>query len=216
MSDLLTMALVALSIAFTSSMAHAQVNRCIDANGKVLYSDRICDAGQRGGQIERRKTRDEIYRERLQALDAEDRKQQQNLIEQQREAAQYNARAYQQAPVLRHSGNDWAARKALENSATSARSITNNGGKWDSNAEAERARARHEENLKRMAEENQRAQLEAATRIRPTAITNCFGYQCRDNMGGSYNRATGDKNLMIGPEGQRCTWFEPSRQWQCR
>jgi hypothetical protein len=30
-----------------------------------------------------------------------------------------------QAPVVRHSGNDWAARKALENAATSASSITN-------------------------------------------------------------------------------------------
>lgn len=35
------------------------------------------------------------------------------------------------APVLRNSTNDWAARKALENAATSASSITNNGGKFD-------------------------------------------------------------------------------------
>ena len=34
-------------------------------------------------------------------------------------------------PVLRNSTNDWAARKALENAATSASSITNNGGKFD-------------------------------------------------------------------------------------
>lgn len=35
------------------------------------------------------------------------------------------------APVVRNSTNDWAARKALENAATSASSITNNGGKFD-------------------------------------------------------------------------------------
>ena len=42
-------------------------------------------------------------------------------------APQFNV----QAPTLRHSGNDWAARKALENAATSASSITNNGGRFD-------------------------------------------------------------------------------------
>lgn len=35
------------------------------------------------------------------------------------------------APVVRNSTKDWAARKALENAATSASSITNNGGKFD-------------------------------------------------------------------------------------
>lgn len=35
------------------------------------------------------------------------------------------------APVVRNSTNDWAARKALENAATSASSITNNGGRFD-------------------------------------------------------------------------------------
>ncbi|MDH4417665.1 MAG: hypothetical protein QE485_10605 [Acidovorax sp.] len=39
--------------------------------------------------------------------------------------------ASMRAPVLRNSTNDWAARKALENAATSASSITNNGGKFD-------------------------------------------------------------------------------------
>lgn len=35
------------------------------------------------------------------------------------------------APVVRNSTKDWAARKALENAATSASSITNNGGRFD-------------------------------------------------------------------------------------
>ncbi len=35
------------------------------------------------------------------------------------------------APTVRHSGNDWAARKALENAATAASSITANGGRFD-------------------------------------------------------------------------------------
>ena len=36
-----------------------------------------------------------------------------------------------QAPVVRNSTNDWAARKALENAATAASSITANGSAWD-------------------------------------------------------------------------------------
>jgi hypothetical protein len=36
-----------------------------------------------------------------------------------------------QAPVVRHSGNDWQARNDLRNALVSASSITNNGGKWD-------------------------------------------------------------------------------------
>lgn len=39
----------------------------------------------------------------------------------------------QRTPVIRHSGNDWAARKELENARTSAMSITANGGKFDRN-----------------------------------------------------------------------------------
>ena len=42
-----------------------------------------------------------------------------------------NAPAPVTAPTVRNSTNDWAARKALENAATSASSITNNGGRFD-------------------------------------------------------------------------------------
>lgn len=40
------------------------------------------------------------------------------------------------APVVRNSTNDWAARKALENAATAASSITANGGRFDQNGPA--------------------------------------------------------------------------------
>lgn len=42
-----------------------------------------------------------------------------------------NAPAPVQAPTVRHSGNDWAARNALRNAEVSASSIMNNGGRWD-------------------------------------------------------------------------------------
>ncbi|HTH12307.1 MAG TPA: hypothetical protein VMA55_22275, partial [Acidovorax sp.] len=42
-----------------------------------------------------------------------------------------NAPAPVQAPVVRHSGNDWQARNDLRNALVSASSITNNGGRFD-------------------------------------------------------------------------------------
>jgi hypothetical protein len=46
-------------------------------------------------------------------------------------ASMPNAPAPVQAPTIRTSANDWQARKDLENAATSAASITNNGGRFD-------------------------------------------------------------------------------------
>ena len=64
-------AALALTAVFTVNLAYAQVNRCQDASGKVIYSDKPCASGHRGGQIERAKTQDEIYSERIQAYEAE-------------------------------------------------------------------------------------------------------------------------------------------------
>lgn len=76
---------LALSAVFTVNLSYAQVNRCQDANGKVIYSDKPCASGQRGGQIERAKTQDEIFSERVQAYEAENRKQERALAAQQRQ-----------------------------------------------------------------------------------------------------------------------------------
>ena len=194
---------ISLALAFTlASPASAQVNRCKDAGGKIIYSDKPCDTGQTGRQIERQRTQAEIYQERDQAYNAEVRKQQRNMAEQQREWEDQSRRApqYQQAPVVRHSGNDWAQRKALENAATSANSITNSGGKWDGAAQAERARERGEESRRR-----------AAQAPKPTDITNCNGGFCHDNQGGVYHRS--GPNFMTGPNGQAC--HRAGNSWNC-
>ena len=194
---------ISLVLAFAlASPASAQVNRCKDAGGKIIYSDKPCDTGQTGRQIERQRTQAEIYQERDQAYNAEVRKQQRNMAEQQREWEDQSRRApqYQQAPVVRHSGNDWAQRKALENAATSATSITNNGGKWDGAAQAARAREREEESRRR-----------AAQAPKPTNITNCGGGFCHDNQGGVYHRVGPD--FMTGPNGQAC--HRAGNFWNC-
>ena len=41
-------AALALTAVFTVNLAYAQVNRCQDASGKVIYSDKPCASGHRG------------------------------------------------------------------------------------------------------------------------------------------------------------------------
>ena len=193
---------ISLALAFAlTSPASAQVNRCKDGSGKTIYSDKPCDTGQTGRQIERQRTQAEVYQEREQAYNAEARKQKRNMAEQQRDWEDQNRRASQsqQVPVVRHSGNDWAQRKALENAATSATSISNSGGQWDRAAEAERAREREEQSRRR-----------AAQAPKPTSI-NCGGGFCQDNQGGTYHRSGPD--FMTGPNGQAC--HRSGNFWNC-
>lgn len=180
-------------LAITSSVVTAQVHRCKDAAGKVVFSDRPCAEGQTGGLIQRERTREEILQEREQALDAELRKQDRRMTEQEREFAEQQRRAMQPqtAPVVRHSGNDWQKRNELRNAEVSATSIMNNGGKWDRRAEAERARERREAALRN-----------PPTPPSPTNITRCSGGFCYDNLGNQYHPA--GQNFMTGPNGKAC------------
>lgn len=95
--------------------------------------------------------------------------------------------------------DDWQSRKNRENAATSASSITRNGGRFDANAEAARAQER------RNAARQMQAQQPA-----PSTITRCNGGACYDNMGGVYHRQ-GDN--LTGPQGQVCTRQGPN--WRC-
>ncbi|MDH4417663.1 MAG: DUF4124 domain-containing protein, partial [Acidovorax sp.] len=176
---------------FGTATASAQVHRCKDATGKLVFSDRPCEASQSGELVQRKRTREEILKEREQAGEAEIRKQNQRLAEQERalSASQRGVPA-PQAPVPRHSGNDWQKRKDLENAATSAGSIANNGGRWDQNAEAERARVRREEALRHQAANP------------PSMITNCNGGFCYDTNGNVYNR---NGSFLNRTDGQTCT-----------
>lgn len=179
----------------------AQVHKCKDAYGRTTYADAPCAAGQSGGLLERRRSQSDIYRERMQAVEAEDRKQIQRTAEQEREWETSSQRAIQPltAPVMRHSSNDWARRKELANAATSASSITRNNGRWDEAAEAQRASERRE-----------RAAQQARSNP-PTQITNCTDAFCTDEKGGVYHRTL--PNFMTGPNGQAC--HRAGDMWNC-
>lgn len=92
------------------------------------------------------------------------------------------------------SQNDWQSRKDRENAATSAASITRNGGKWDAKAEAERR-----EDARRRG---------AAT---PPIITHCDPGFCYDDKGGTYHKVGPD--TMTGPNGRPC--HRAGNTWNC-
>lgn len=68
--------------------AHAQVYKCKDANGKMVYSDAPCASQQSGGLIQRKSTDYEKYQERVQAAEANARKYREQAAERQREYAE--------------------------------------------------------------------------------------------------------------------------------
>ncbi len=91
--------------------------------------------------------------------------------------------------------NDWQSRKDRENAATSASSITRNGGRFDSNAESAR---------------QQEAQRRAAQQP-ASSITHCDPGFCYDNKGGVYHKS--GTEFLIAPNGKTCSRSGPS--WVC-
>lgn len=91
--------------------------------------------------------------------------------------------------------DDWQSRKNRENAATSASSITRNGGRFDERAEAER---------------RQQA-LERAAQQPPTTFTHCDPGFCYDNKGGVYHKA--GPNILTGPNGRTCN--RSGNVWNC-
>ena len=79
---------------------HAQVFRCTGKHGEVIYSDRRCDHGG-GAQIERQKSWQEIARERDEAADAEARKQDRRMAEQEREYQEALGRQLREPSAMR-------------------------------------------------------------------------------------------------------------------
>lgn len=187
-------------LSFVALSASAQVYRCQDAAGKQTFSDRPCDSGQRGEQLQRKRTPDEVRQERDAAYRAELQKQDRRLVEQERDlsAQQQRARQLQQAPSSRHGGGDWERRNALRNAEVTSSSITNNRGAWDQAAEAQRK-----------AEED--ARRRTAAPASPPIFTHCVPGFCYDTQGGVYHRNGPD--FMTGPNGQVC--HRAGTMWTC-
>lgn len=184
-------------LGFAALSASAQVHRCKDAAGKTFYSDRPCDTGQTGQMIERQRSQAEIMRERQQAADANDRKEERRAAEQGLQPLPAQRPTAGAQPVQQVEG--WQDRKNRENAATSAASITRNGGRFDEKAEAERK------------EEARRKAQMAPPPPPPTNITRCDQGFCYDNQGSVYHR--NGQDFLIAPNGKTC--HRAGSNWNC-
>lgn len=193
---------VVVALAGASPAANAQVFRCTGPSGDLTFSDRPCGGASTGGLVLRERSFEERQQELEQANEAEARKQNRRLAEQERDWAARGQRVGrpQAAAAVTPAGGDWASRKARENAATSASSITKDGGRWDRVAEEQREKERRED-----------AKRRAAAAPPPTSFTNCGGGFCYDNQGGVYNRVSPD--FMTGPNGKTC--HRAGSMWNC-
>lgn len=72
------------AFAFAPGATNAQVFKCRSGSGQLVYSDVPCQTGHDGGLIEKAKSQGAIARERQRAADAEQRKQDRYLAEDER------------------------------------------------------------------------------------------------------------------------------------
>jgi hypothetical protein len=87
--------IMALALAALVSVAHAQVYKCIDKNGRASYVDTPCGARTHGSMIEREHANEEKPQERKDAQEAEIQKQAQRMDGQEREGTGEQQRAAQ-------------------------------------------------------------------------------------------------------------------------
>ena len=185
--------LIALAVTVSfSGIAHGQVYKCI-ANGKTIFSDAPCHSSQSGGLIQERKSPEQIYNERLQALEAEQIKQQRRQLEFERDLYERS----RQPAIIQHQyqnlpppAETWTERNDRRNREVSRGSIANNGGKWDQKAEAERKLAARK-----------KAEHAARHDNSPRNITSCDSGGCWDDRGDRYN---GSGSTLFRSDGKIC------------
>ena len=204
-----TIAITCLGLAAMS--AGAQVHRCKDATGKLMFSDRPCDVGQTGGQIMRQRSEDEIYQERMNAAEAQERKQLRREMEAE-QAARQAPPPPSVAPVQSaQSVNPFQCRKAKEelDLAMSLRTLS---------PEEKRIRVNGEQAKVAAAcgtppPEKLAAPAPAAKKAPPPFgnITRCEPGFCFDIHGRPYPR--NGQDFLVAPDGRACHRAGPN--WIC-
>lgn len=206
---------VAVSILGACLGADAQVHKCIDAAGKISYSQQPCMASQRGGQVlgdgatMRRTEEEEAYQaQRNRASLARTLQQQHEMIEgpvQERQPAIERRRAveapseepHQEAIADREGCETYSTRKgcmggdrARNPNWSARRGYYGGGGPADQRHEVEAERARQD--------------AAAAASRAPGRLSNCTASGCSDGAGNRYNR-TGDGSKFWRSDGKFCT-----------
>lgn len=197
----------------STAPAHAQVHRCLDASGKTIYSDAPCTTGQPGQLIERRKSQEEIVRERMQAAEANERKyrsqqaeRDQQNFETQRQNASRSTVSTQQPQNLSGSRACTEAKKDLEY-VSSIRTISQDEKRMRTNAAITQVNAACGSNTPLMQEPPKIIVRPG----RPRAFTHCDQGACYDDTGTVYHRSGPD--VLNGPGGVTC--FRSGSSWNC-
>lgn len=198
-----------LLIAMMAASAQAQVIRCTNPKtGEVTYSDKSCDNTHSSSLVERRKSREEIMAERLQAAEANEQKYRNRLAE-----MEVEQQTRQQAPVvaqqpLPDKSTSYECRLAQKNHETTSSSITG--------TTEERRNRINASTVKVNAACGMKTELMQAPPViinnRPNiTITNCNSGFCYDNHGGVYHRS--GTEFMTGPNGRTCN--RSGASWIC-
>lgn len=200
--------------ALTTSTS-AQAHRCKDASGKTIYSDAPCASGSTGSMIERQKSQETIYEERMRAEEANERKQ----LRREREMA------------LQPTNQDFARFKDPARPEPSTRSYSPhecNSAKRDLEIASGGIYRNDDEKRQKVyaakmkvsaacgTSEPSTGELEPRAKPRtrtpsPSIITHCDPGFCYDNMGGVYHKA--GPNFMTGPNGRAC--HRAGDMWNC-
>lgn len=169
--------------------AAAQVNKCVDAAGKVSYGEAPCAATQRGGQVLGRGATEPVHDPY---------------------AAQRTMDTYRRASAIQRSTLDAVTRQSQSqdpgavlmdhkpNERIDAQSKRNMDRRM---AELEADEQRRGEMDERRRLQREKAQAEA--RQGPIQLTNCDGSGCWDTRGNRYN-ATGDGSKFFRNDGKFC------------
>lgn len=204
--------------------AMAQVHRCKDASGKTIYSDAPCATSQTGGMIERQKSQEMIYEERVRADEANERKQirrERELATQSQQQSQDFDRRQNQVPSAA-SGRPISPHEC--NQAKRNLDIASGGIYRNNEEKRQRVNAAKAKVAADCGGPAEPLQAERAPPARPSAppaltstppppsvITHCNEAFCYDNQGGVYHKV--GPNVMTGPNGRTCSGAGP--QWTC-
>ncbi len=176
-----------------STAASAQVFRCQTPAGHTVYSDVPCSAGATGKQIQRQRTPAEIQTERIEAAQAESRKQ----VQRRNESLQEYERQAQ-------TGAGSPGRTAAPHKGYAERLAERNAGVQGTMKPYHAEVGGPADPTRPRPSQMQDSRL-PATNIR------CQGAYCQDNTGVDYHR---NGNFMTGPNGQMC--FQHGRSWSCQ
>lgn len=174
--------LLLMSIAALPAMA--QVHRCKDSSGQLVYSDKPCTAEQSGELIEKRKSQRAIYEEREQAYKAEAIKQERYAKERRREQMERIQALEQSQYSAQGQPKGYAERLAERNAGV-------------------RSNLEPKPGTRQTYERDNHPAIQAPIEKPYGRIKDCLNGVCKDNYGNRYT-PDGHGNFDDRTNGRRC------------